>query len=257
MKKVIFVFITLLAMASCLSDGEYTRSYTTIANFEYSNFNYETNFGEDSLYFDTKYGGYGIGWDLLAFCHKVDTVTKTFEGGMLLSYLKGETFNPADSTALAQSDSLVYARDRFRVNDSLGAYSPKTYMVYYGNPDPSKMPEHDVEFTSLDQGPCQVHECYVNNTEYVAYKVSKNFVDGDRLTLKAKGWKDGKVTGEASIVLADFSAQKDSIMTTWTRFDLSKLGGIDYMDFEVESTNKEIPAYFCMDNFKANITISY
>ena len=46
-------------------------------------------------------------------------------------------------------------------------------------------------------------------------------------------------------------------MTTWSYFDLSKLGTIDFIEFEVTSTNPEVPAYFCMDQLTAEITLEY
>ena len=80
---------------------------------------------------------------------------------------------------------------------------------------------------------------------------------GDRLTLKATGYLNGIKTGEESIALAEFTAKKDSIVSTWTKFDLSGLASVDFVDFEVVSTREEVPAYFCMDDFVASVTVSY
>ena len=79
----------------------------------------------------------------------------------------------------------------------------------------------------------------------MAYKVAQAFEPGDKLTLKATGYLDGRKTGEASITLAEYSTVKDSIMSRWTAFDLTKLQLFDVIDFEVISTKKEVPAYFC------------
>ena len=256
MKKII-VFIALsFLLASCLDGGEYSHTYPVVASFEYTGIIYEDEFGADSLYYDDNYG-YGIGWDYLAFRHKVDTVAKEFEGGILLSYLKGTAFDPSDRLSMAQTDSAAFAEDAFRVNTSQMLEEGLTYAVYYGNPDAAMMPDHDVEFMATDMGTCTMGACYVNNTRYMAYKVSQCFEAGDRLTLQATGYMNGSKTGEASIYLADFSAQKDSIVSSWTLFDLSKLGAVDHVDFEVLSTKKEVPAYFCMDYFTASITVGY
>lgn len=254
MKKTIFFISIILALASCLKDGEYTMTYPVEATFEYPSIDYITEFGADSLYFNDSHG-YGFGWDYLTFRHKVDTVNKVFEGGMLLSYLSGSTFNPSDSLSMAQTDSAAFANDAYRVNTST-YLNNRTYVVYYENPDASMMPECDFEFTATSIGTCNIGGCYVNNTRYVAYKVSQCFENGDRLTLKATGYLNGLKVGDKSILLADFSAQKDSIVSTWTPFDLSSLGTVDKINFEVMSTKKEVPAYFCMDSFIAAITIS-
>ena len=91
----------------------------------------------------------------------------------------------------------------------------------------------------------------------MAYRIANTFVDGDKLTLKATGYLDGVKTASAVIDLAEFSAQKDSIVSTWTRFDLGALGNVDYVDFDVISTKEDMPAYFCLDGFVASVTISY
>ena len=255
MKKTI-IFITLIvSLMSCLGSGEYSTTYPAEVTFEYSGIDYDLEFGADSLFFEESHG-YGFGWNYLAFRHDVDTVAKVFNGGMLLSCLKGGCLDPADSLSMARTDSTAFANDAFRLNSDLMFSGSRTYAVYYENPDADLMPEWDVEFTATEIGTCTMGGCYVNNTRYVAYKASQCFEDGDRLTLKATGYLDGVKTGETSISLVDFSAQKDSIVSTWTPFDLSKLGQVDRVDFEALSTKKEVPAYFCMDNFMVSITIS-
>lgn len=259
MKKIFFIFIALFSLASCLSESENTRTDPLRATFEYTRVNYPELFGKDSLFFESNMG-YGFGWDYMAFLHKVDTsVTDNwvFQGGVMLSYLKGKTFDPADSLSMAQSDSLMYADHRFRANSQALPLLGKTYLVYQQNPDPALMPKHDVEFLAKDFGTCQLTECYVNNTTYMAYRIANTFVDGDKLTLKATGYLDGAKTASAVIDLAEFSAQKDSIVSTWTRFDLGALGNVDYVDFDVISTKEDMPAYFCLDGFFASVTISY
>lgn len=259
MKKTLFIFIALFSLASCLKDGGFTDTRPVYATFEYSGMDYTKLFGKDSLFFESD-AGYGLGWEYMAFLHKVDTsVTDNwiFQGGVMLSYLKGRTFDPTDSLSMAQSDSLMYADHRFRANSQALPLLGKTYLVYQQNPDPALMPKHDVEFLAKDFGTCQLTECYVNNTTYMAYRIANTFVDGDKLTLKATGYLDGAKTASAVIDLAEFSAQKDSIVSTWTRFDLGALGNVDYVDFDVISTKEDMPAYFCLDGFIASVTISY
>ena len=259
MKKTLFIFIAFLSLASCLKDGGFSDTRPVYATFEYSGMDYTKLFGKDSLFFESD-GGYGLGWEYLAFLHKVDTsVTDNwvFQGGVMLSYLKGKTFDPADSLSMAQSDSLMSADNRFRANSPADPFFGRTYLVYHQNQDPALMPQHDIEFLASMVGTCQPLVCYVNNTNYVAYKVAQAFEDGDRLTLKATGYLKGAKTGEVSMELADFSAKKDSIVSTWTKFDLSDLASVDFVDFEVLSTKEDVPGDFCLDYFVTSVTISY
>lgn len=254
MKKILFAVLAMFAMASCLGDTEYRQSGQLDAHFEYQSSIYSSEFDSDSLFFMSASGF--IGWEYIAFYHNRDSITKTFDGGMLLSYKKSRVLDPADSLSLAREDAVAFAEDAYRVNAPQGNLI-NTYAVHYTNPDASKMPAHDIEFGARSVGACMPDRCYVNNTRYMAYKIAKTFEEGDKLTLKAIGYRGKTVTGEASINLAEYTAQKDSIVSSWTLFDLRKLGVIEYVDFELISTKKEVPAYFCMDHFGASVTISY
>lgn len=255
MKKVfnylVVVLFAALSVVSCLPDSDYSHSSVVTADFEYL----FVDFDADSLFYKSEKGE-GIGWGSLGFMHKVDTVNWNFEGGLLLSCQKGTLYDPADTVALAKDESDVLAKDRFRVNAPKDSLKDNSYLVFYQNPDSNKMPEHDVVFLAPDHGICQARACFVNNTSYVAYKVAQTFEPGDRLTLTATGYLNGVKTGEASLLLADFSTQKDSIVSTWTAFDLSKLKVYDSIDFNVESTKEGVPGYFCMDYFSAHVTVS-
>ena len=251
LNHLLVVFVAALSVVSCLPEADYSQTAIVSASFEYT----DAQYTPDSLFFKANNGA-GLGWGSLGFMHKVDTTTWTFEGGVLASKQKGTLYDPADTVALAKSDSLVFAQDRYRVNSVKDTVNTNSYLVYYQNPDSSKMPEHDVLFLIEEHGACQAQYCFVNNTSYVAYKVAQTFQPGDRLTLKATGYLKGAKTGEASMLLADFSAQKDSIVCNWTAFDLTKLGVFDAIDFDLSSTKEEVPGYFCMDHFTAQITIS-
>ena len=255
MKKVfnclVVVLFAALSVVSCLPDSDYSHSSVVTADFEYL----FVDFDADSLFYKSEKGS-GIGWGSLGFMHKIDTVNWKFEGGLLLSRQKGTRYDSADKVALSKEESEVFAKDRFRVNSVKDSLNDNSYLVFYQNPDSSKMPEHDVVFLAPDYGTCQAKVCFVNNTSYVAYKVAQTFEPGDRLTLTATGYLNGVKTGDASLLLADFSTQKDSIVSTWTAFDLSKLKVYDAIDFNVESTKGDVPGYFCMDYFSAHVTIS-
>lgn len=248
--KLLMVICAAYSFVSCFPEAEYTHTAPVYATFEYSN----PKFDIDTLFYKSDFG-YGIGWEYIGFLHNVDTVTWVFNGGMLLSGKKGSLYESTDSVSMAKSDSLVYAQDRFRVNSVKDTTNNNNYLVFYQNPDRSLMPAHAIEFLASDFGTCQPVQCLVNNTAYVAYKVAQHFENGDRLTLKAIAYQKGAKVGEATINLADFSAQKDSIVSTWTPFDLSKLGAFDYIDFDVISTKEEVPAYFCMDYMIASVTV--
>lgn len=256
MKKFLFFTAVSLFMVSCLSKGSYSQTYTADVTFEFSDHVYANSF-KDSL-FVLKAGETGDGFIYnnypIFFGQKA--LNGVFQGGFLMSYLKGEK----DGQLTKEPN----VNDAFRVHAAAGApggaasaFGSKTYAVFYDNPSEAMMPKYDIEFGYKDNGSCVPLACYVNNTTLVARKVREHFQDGDKLTLKAKGTKfDGSVS-EVSIVLAEYTEAKDSVMYNWTVFDLSKLGTANFVDFEVESTNPQVPGYFCLDGYLAAISVMF
>lgn len=245
-KKLLLFFCSAVMAVSCLGDGNYSESRTVIATFEFST-DYKDIFGSDSLYVDTDYR-LGIGWDYLVFYQKVNESTKEFEGGMMLSHLEYPKSGIVEGLA----------NNKYRVNAKT-ATLPNTYLVFE---ETGSMPATDVGFNFAQSanaiGACIMSSCAVNNTVAVAEAVKENFVIGDRLSLRATGYLDGNKTDSAEITLAERLSDKDSIVYTWTPFDLSKLGSIDKIDFElIIPQGRNIPATVCIDNVVASISAQY
>ena len=250
MKKFLVVVFAAFMVASCF-DHEYqtTKDYNMFASFEYDKqYGYDMSnyFGKDSLYCEHTYG-YGLGWDDMGFCHKVDSLTREFQGGFVLSRLKGKVY--ADSLELNKDIDL------YRVNAP--ADSSRMYLVFIEAELEDHMPKHDVEFMMDEYGSCKVIGCYVNVPLYVAAAAVKEFKDGDYLSLKATGYREGKVTSEKSIDLITCGGGKVNLSEKWMTLDLSALGDIQYVDFDVTSSNENVPEVFCLDNFGAKISIAY
>ena len=262
MKKLGLFMIMAVVAISCLKGGNFEQSRTIQASFEYSDLNYQEAFGEDSLFFNNN----GIiPWiDLLFHTSLSETNPPQFIGGHVLSMA-------SDSTI---TDDL---NRRFKFNS---AFKPpiqnqqmainRTFAVFYDNPDQAEMPKYDISFANAHIGTCNLQGCLVINTTQVVNYVVNNFKDDDYLKLTATGYsvldaqgkelKEPQETGKAEIFLAKYSSSeevKDSVITNWTVFDLSKLGDVDVVDFSIESNRGEVPPYFCFDLFTANIHIKY
>lgn len=245
MKKILFCVAVALTMISCL-EGSYKQSYTADVTFELSNDVYANSF-KDSLFVLSEGEGFVYMNYPLVFMQK--QLSGTYQGGFIISYLKGE----ADGRLLKEPAD----NDAYRVHAANGASGSNTYAVYYENPVESMRPKHDIEFGYKGLGTCTPLGCYVNNTTLVARKIKEHFKDGDKLVLKAKGTLADGTVKETSIVLAQYTEAKDSVMYNWTPFTLTSLGAVDYVDFEVVSTNPEVPGYFCLDGYLASIDIEY
>ena len=168
MKRILILIATLALALSCMEKSIYTQSGTVLATFEFSGINYSEMFGEDSLYFDTKYK-VGIGWDLLAFYHQVDKETSEFEGGFMTSYL--EMPSSGETDVLSNNEYRAYMKP-------VKAGLKNTYLVFNQT---DSMPEHDMGFTFVEShgstGTCVMKSCQVNNTVAVAKAVNEKSIE--------------------------------------------------------------------------------
>lgn len=248
MKRLLFIITSIILFSSCgFDDGSGTTTqYTLTATFQYKG----VAFRPDSTFVNTSTPK-GFGYDALNFFHKLDADNIWFDGGFIMSC--------AEMPASGVTEGLMNTY-RANLNKAVNKNQKgNIYTVFYQNPDNALMPEHDVEFAyDMDNGStCNIIGCFITNTVEVADYIKENFTVGDKMTIKATGYLDGAKTGEAEFVLAEYSAQKDSIVSRWTMFDLEKLGSVEYVDFEVSSTKPDTPTYFCMDSMGAEIKLIY
>lgn len=113
-----------------------------------------------------------------------------------------------------------------------------------------------------------IYGLYVNNATYAALSMqngddfSKKFGgesgnDPDWFKLIIKGWTNDNVQqGTVEFYLADYRFEdnsKDYIVKDWQWLDLAALHEVDYVTFEMESSDNgdwgmNTPGYFCIDN---------
>lgn len=242
MKRLFFILFSFVLVSSCLDDGSgMSQSYTLTANFQYSNM----SFFPDSTFFNTQ-TPQGFGYDVINFYHLLDPDKVRVDGGFILSCLEMPL---SGNTEGLNNTYRCYQKDIKK------KYS-NTYTVFYQNEE-TLMPEHDINFPFINNGSCSMGGFFVTNTVEVADYIKENFEKGDRMSVKITGYLNGKKTGETEFLLADFSAEKDSIVSTWTPVELDMLGSIEYVDFKITSTKEGTPAYFCMDELTYSVDLTY
>ncbi len=125
--------------------------------------------------------------------------------------------------------------------------------------------ESIVEFTE----PVRVQGMYVANTTYVYRAVVEGddgagfvkgpFGAGDWLRLDIFGMSvDQQQTGSVPFHLADYRDGKEEVVADWTWIDLSDLGVVQRLEFNLASTDNgdfgmNTPAFFAMDNLTFEI----
>ena len=118
--------------------------------------------------------------------------------------------------------------------------------------------------TVLSDEPAQVPGFYITNSAYAYYSITggdqfaKKFGEGDWFLLTITGYDaNDEVTGTKEYYLADLrDADKAYIINDWRYVDLSPLGKVKKIGFDLSSTDNgdygmNTPAYFCFDDFGA------
>lgn len=242
MKRLLIICAVAVAAVSCLKGSGFNTSLTSVVTFEYA----DNEFNSDSLLFDTKYSKAGFAWDMLEFYHKVDASSLEFKGGFLVSWLNtpfsGETEGLKNNCYRSNVKGLTNPKNKYAVLSIT-----------------SDMPQKQFAFNCKSrgfEGTCTMKNVFVSNTVEVADSIKSQFVPGDQLILTATGYRADQMTDKAEIKLAEYTTAKDSIITTWTNFDLSKLGDIDSVEFDiVVPEGKDIPKAVCMDVLMAGLSL--
>lgn len=137
-----------------------------------------------------------------------------------------------------------------------GAENSKTYATYNVNEYNPK----GVEVISSEDGEV-ISGFYVTNTAYACTSIlrgdnfAKRFGTGDWFKLTVVGYDvNEEETGRVDFYLADFRDVTNAyIINTWRWVDLTSLGKVKRLGFEMSSSDTGVwgmntPAYFCLDN---------
>lgn len=178
-------------------------------------------------FFDTSYGGYWTGgW---AYSNMTDTITPDYNN--IYSARPGKGYNGSSNFIIGQQNSMIKLTGK-----ALG---------------------------KIVQG------FYITNSTYASYSlrdgdfVCKKFggdsgKDKDFFKLKIQKYYNGVLSADSVVFyLADYRSDdstKDYIVKDWRWVDLSSLGNVDSLTFELISSDNgqfgmNTPAFFCMDNF--------
>lgn len=170
-------------------------------------------------------------------------------------YFDGFTISSSTSTAF---DSDTYLVDQFNSCVGSGADNSSQYAViswssYASQPNAIYHKENKL-FTP--QSVALTNAAYAFNVIRTGNYYSRKFTDKDVFTLKFLGYKENEATGTSVEVNL---AEAGMLQFAWKTIDLTDLGEVDEIRFEMSSTDvgdwgMNTPAYFCIDNFVAEIS---
>lgn len=90
---------------------------------------------------------------------------------------------------------------------------------------------------------------YVTNTTYAYRYIKATYHNGDSFRLVVRGYRNAVRTADsASFTLARYATGDTVVHNTWQWMDLSMLGYVDSLSFQVSSTDDYTPFYFAFDN---------
>lgn len=252
--------VAMLTFTGCTKDDNIDDNpapyVITFENVDPSYLAGHTAYGEN-LYsgYENQYLGYSdTGSGLYMMINETgdySDVPTFYNGGVAISQWNDTT------TAGYTNQCSVYYRD---VTTGKGGYDgSNTFAVSYGN--------SSVSFLNGKKGTdkeCVFDHFYVTNTTYAALSMKNgdafgakvfNRDDKDWFKLVIEGVnKSGVSTGTVEFYLADFrTASSPGVITEWTKVDLSPLGSVAEIKFNLQSNDvgeygMKTPAYFCFDN---------
>ena len=247
MKKVLSFALMALAMGfvfvSCDKEEnggeEAAKSYTLSISLDKA----------DSTYLATE--GQMYGWGYLQENIEIGQFVLTHSHADW-GYGDGNTFGEGFTfTSCADDSTLSYLN-----NAAITAKGLKTNAYFTANAGGANYQGGmAAEISFKDNVAYNAKECYITNSTY-AYQYIKNYPKAnheewgadDWFKLTITGYNKDAETGKVEVKLADGT----SLIKTWQRVDLSKLGKVTKIKFTVASTDNNengmvTPAYFCLD----------
>ena len=209
------------------------------------------------------YCGY---WNFKEGCLNFTHYADTSYGAM--TYWDGFTVSKTKHypCPLACSNSCTEMYDQFSampLQGALGANDPYT-VAYYGYNESFFPYNHCGIKLDAANTLCGL---YVTNNAY-AYKSMKcgdsfarKFTTGDYFLLTIKGYLNGSLTDTVQYCLADYRVSTPYVVNTWKWVNLSALGTVDSVAFELYTTDTgtygpNTPMYFCMDELRLGTSSS-
>ena len=276
MKKTALLFSSMLLIVSSCNEGTgYKYDYTLIDYAEYSNESELFKDGATVFFFGSSESasdenGFLSNNTNLYFCKGYSDL---YMGGFCLSKQSWE--KPSDGTDTPEEgtgSSGTTVPGEYSVYGTGDTNNSGTANTFFYFRQTSEMPEHDIAFPYASIGTYAPVNVSVCNSAYTVRAIRGDNVDdntfdieGDYI-LTATGYLNGSQTGTAEFLLAGKGKSKgtpgaDSLVTSWSTFDLSGLGNIDYIDFELSCSNINdyqtlIQNDVCIDNLTARVNIN-
>lgn len=132
-----------------------------------------------------------------------------------------------------------------------GGYNSATYATAYLDTDLNNFNqtnEYGVQLLGSARGHHIIGAYFTTNT-YTNLYVKDNYGQGDFLKLIVRGYLNNASTSSVEVMLANYTASGLELYNDWEWTDLTELGQVDSITFQLSSSDATTPFYFSMDNF--------
>ena len=243
MKNSALIMLALVSVlaSSCLSSSGSKSDYVLQANFDvYSNEQvFSQYFNSDSIYFSKQ-----ILTDNYSYLNSVYE-EPVFSGGFCLSAKR-------DSLNTNKTDISDYSS----AGSDAGYNDSDIYAVYIQN----AIPDYgwQIDLSGFDVYTCNIVGFLINNVSKTIKAIEDNpLQEGDYMTVTVTGYLNEAEVEYVSVDLVKNTSMTKTVVTSWTEVDLSSIGNIDALRFEVETNRDDFPKSFCLDNLTAQVHVEY
>ena len=252
MIQVALVGVMALLATSCFSTEDFQTKYDshTVVGFEPES-EYEWDDFVDAWFNrgkDTVFVYPSMRFGPVYFFAKLDD-QDAFQGGM--SLCRGK-----DADASPEREPSYFAV----YDENVGNQRSHAYAVFH-QASASRMPEHFIQiYIPNTESSCGAESMYVHNVQAVVQAVQHGvglaggpFQTDDYLLLTVTGKRGTSVTGTKEVKLVDGT----SFIKEWTKVDITDLGSVDTIDFELTSSRQDLPLYCCLDDLMVHYVEIY
>lgn len=261
MKKIFTIFgcaLLAMSMVSCADNEENKPANTTLVTIDFEADALNDKVATNPATWTFMQEGYGWQDEVTSLKHTSiftnDYGYPVYSGGLTLS-----RYNTSDVERFAtyESDLYVYNSENADSQSGGGADGSDTFLVAY-NFDPDVIAELDMRpaVTFADGVARRVVSCQVNSTAYFI-NIAENgnpfspaMKDGEEIKIYATGYD---ATGREGKTVSMSFARKGHLIKQWTKWDLSQLGKVLTIKFNIKGGNTDewgmtTPKYFAIDN---------
>jgi len=265
MKKIFYIFslaIAALSLVACNNDDEQAEVKTYTIDFEDNLF--DADVAEIASTWSFVNEGYSWIEPHTSLYHETiftyDYGYAIFGGGLILSSYNS---NDLASFGTYEQDLYVYNSKNKDSKKGGGAGGSDTFLIAYGKYEPEADAELDmrpkIEFS--DGRAHVIRGCQVNCTTYFL-NIAENgnpyspaLKDGEEIKIYATGYDEAGREGKTVEMTL---ARKGKLIKQWTRWDLSALGKVKAIKFNIRGGNTDewgmtTPKYFAIDDIVVEI----